>query len=83
MSESERNLSLKQFARSGARALAPALPAILTCCSLASAQNGWQQNGNERGDFVKWVTAWQGSPTAGGTFSSSSCPSDVGSTTRQ
>ena len=25
-----------------------------------------------------WVAAWQGSPAIGGTFSSSSCPSDVG-----
>jgi len=26
----------------------------------------------------QWVSAWQGSPTPGGTFWSSGCPSDVG-----
>lgn len=45
-----------------------ALCAVLLLTPFASAQ--------DRGD--RWVGAWQGSPTPGGTFYSPGCPSDVG-----
>src|SRR5215469_17291399 len=48
---------------------------LLTCFALAA----WPQAqaGNLHSDR-QWVSAWQGSPTPGGTFYSPGCPSDVG-----
>src|SRR5580704_2743998 len=36
------------------------------------------QMAGAQGRGAQWVSAWQGSPTPGGTFYSPGCPSDVG-----
>jgi lysophospholipase L1-like esterase len=53
--------------------LAGSAPAL---ASRTGAEGGDAHNGARVGQ--RWVNAWQGSPTAGGTFSHASCPADTG-----
>jgi lysophospholipase L1-like esterase len=51
------------------------LLAFYTCFALEGRS---QAPARDRQSNVQWVSAWQGSPTPGGTFYSPGCPSDVG-----
>ena len=70
--ELARNLSSKCSPRARIPIGAFFLAAFLVWLSYPLARAG-----DSRGK-VKWVAAWQGSPTPGGTFFSPGCPSDVG-----
>ena len=81
MSQFRNSLHPKQFMRPVSTKPIAALLMIFTAWSAAVAQDGGSLQA--RGEHAErslnnWVAAWQGSPTVGGTFSTSSCPSDVG-----
>ena len=52
--------------------------AALVFFAIASLTFGPRSLSNTLSGEGQWVSAWQGSPTPGGTFDSSVCPSDVG-----
>ncbi len=57
-----------------------ALGLVVTATAPAATASGDGGGGGASGARTapRWVNAWQGSPTAGGTFSHASCPADTG-----
>lgn len=55
--------------------------ALTTATAATAAPSGAPDGGrgdDPRGPVGGWVTGWQGSPTAGGTFDPATCPADIG-----
>ncbi len=73
-------LHLSHFSQSAQRLVRTGILAILTVLTLAALIPAARASGNPRSREQSdgWVSAWQGSPTPGGTFFSPGCPSDVG-----
>jgi lysophospholipase L1-like esterase len=64
------------WAASGTVALGLAVAATSPAATASGAGGGASTSSGRTAP--RWVNAWQGSPTAGGTFSHASCPADTG-----
>jgi lysophospholipase L1-like esterase len=71
-----RSRRLKAAALAGALLLG--LPLVATQSAQATGGGGSGAGGAVAAASDGWVNAWQGSPTAGGTFDHGSCPADTG-----